>query len=245
MPVWYDALQSLTVLSDYLECKIRSEYPGNHLYVKSGGTYLFFVEVADIFDADTELAQLKEGTTLEEKVRSKADELSVEFKKLVTLKSEETCGGKTTGGDPKGSETEVKDSGERKVEEIEKVSGKREESMREDPKEDLKHPENTEGNLVEGKSAQDLLETDSQANKEQKEEVEGEDIPQRTFTKRAGDADNLVAWLGVETLLRDMGVKRGSLEGDGNFHAFTLNVVYHPLFQRHLRKWQATEEEAK
>jgi hypothetical protein len=205
--------------------------------VKSGGTYLFFVELADIFEVDEELAKLEEGTLLEEKVNAKTKEMLAEFRNI----SQDT---KETGyQEVRENEDPLRDSGEenKKVKDLVEDAGNPEENSKEEAKENAEKPEekvakevNTEENKTEAPQ------TDPKVQEE--EQTLEEDLPPRVFVKRVGDKDNVVVWVEGETLLREREARRGSVQGDNNFHTFTLNIIYHPLFQQRLREWGSSEE---
>eukprot|EP01127_Copromyxa_protea_P023453 TRINITY_DN8775_c0_g1_i1.p1 TRINITY_DN8775_c0_g1~~TRINITY_DN8775_c0_g1_i1.p1 ORF type:complete len:250 (+),score=50.83 TRINITY_DN8775_c0_g1_i1:6-755(+) len=80
----------LLCLSDYLECKLRTEYPSNSLYVTSGRSYLFFVDLSNTFGLDQELLQLSEDQ-LQNLVSSKLDEMTQERIEAAKVKEEQVA----------------------------------------------------------------------------------------------------------------------------------------------------------
>lgn len=84
-------LHKLPTATEYLDGKLRAEYPSNSMYVKSGSCYMFFVEVSTKFKFETELlAPSESDPALEEKINNNLvvalQELSLNSNKTETQK---------------------------------------------------------------------------------------------------------------------------------------------------------------
>lgn len=198
---------------------------------------MFFVELPKKLGVDDEMADLKGGTALEDKIREKMEEVMNKFHQS----QEKAQIQSTSTADTKIQEPKLKTGAEpapdSQVQLGEETTTKPDQSEKK-----------TEAPIQEQPAAP-TAEESSPTSDERKEEAPTEDksaasTPQELspkeedllFTKRQQDKDNQVRWVQSLDLLREQGKKPGSEEEDDKFHRFTCSIIYHPIFQQKVTK---------